>query len=151
MGSYGGLPRQELVVSVGQGLPRAAEELSLEAPSTGGPVPSLRAHMHTVGYLLTGVSRLGFRGGSRHVGKSCLPSGTSLWRALRSAAALAHSSAFSLPWIPRCSGARRIATSLSLSRMRVQTSTEAFAKRWPGPVASVSILLIAAVESTKMM
>ena len=77
-------------------------------------------------------------------------SGTSLQRA-PSAAALANSSAFSLPVVPVCAvcGTQRAVTSLSLLRAREQASMAAMAKRWPGPMVSILTLSIAVVKSEK--
>lgn len=64
-GSYGRMPRQELIISAGQGLPFAAEAFSSETLLLGGPVPPSGAHM--AGDPLPGVSGLSFRGDSCHV------------------------------------------------------------------------------------
>ena len=76
-------------------------------------------------------------------------SGTSSLGIFPSAATLAHSSILSLPVTPWCAGAHGqwTITSLSLSRIREQTSMAT--KRWPGPMSSVGILSMAAVEPTK--
>ena len=76
-------------------------------------------------------------------------SGTSSPGARLSAAALAYSSAFSLPVIPLCVGTQRIVTSLSLFRILEQTSIDALAKRCPGPMVSVLTLSMADVEFDK--
>ena len=72
-------------------------------------------------------------------------SGTSLQKA-PSAAALAYSSASSLPELPLCTATQRMVTSLSLLRIREQTSVDEIAKRCPGPMVPDLTQSIATVE-----
>ena len=64
---------------------------------------------------------------------------------------MANSFALLLPVIPPCAGTQRTVTLLSLLRIREQTSMATTAKRWLEPMVFVLTLLIAAVESEKIV
>ena len=84
-----------------------------------------------------------------HLSSSGTASASSGW--LPSAAALAISSAVSVPWTPWWVGTQWMAASLFLDISRVPTSLAATVKRCPGPMASDWILSMAAMESAKIV
>ena len=139
-----------MVIAASHLLPRATELLSSEASSRGGSVAPLGPHV--AGDPLA-------RGAGPRLEADLVicerlvshrySSGTSSPGVLPSAAALANSSAISLPGISLCAETQRMVTSLSRLRIREQTSIDGMAKRWLGPEVSDPTLSMAAVESTK--
>ena len=72
VGPYCCMPREELTVTVGQGLSHAAERLSPKASSCWGPVTSSGSYM--AGDPLSGRARPGFDGSLGHTREAGLPS-----------------------------------------------------------------------------
>ena len=143
------VPRQELVVAAGEGLPHSSELGSSEAAPRRGPISSLGPNVLRDPLRRPPGPCLGGDPGhcERDVSPT-YPSGTSSTGSSPVAALLAYLSATSLPVAPLCAGPHRMVTSLSLVRMREQISMAATANCWPGLRASFLTRSMAVVEST---